>query len=213
MCATSWGSLCILSVATSAVRAAVPGDLTAGQCVLYRATFPSLSCLRSFVLSPTGPSRVDRSAWRSSSRYAGAVLIWFSLLWNCSQRAEHNWFKHGPDRQLNLGKVRMFNYAWPGARKGTSASRPMVTKLPPALRGQRRPSSLSQHWQPTHWPSVPLPQRNLEMRPCVVVRRRSESASSDLYAAISKFSKALLAKVFLRISSPAIAWVMPWRLP
>jgi hypothetical protein len=39
-----------------------------------------------------------------------------------------------------------------------------------------------------------------------------QSASKDLYAAISKFSNVLLAKLFLRISSPEAEWAMACRL-
>jgi hypothetical protein len=56
-------------------------------------------------------SRVDRSAWCSSSRYAGADPHLVSLCsWNCSSKGRTQLFKHGARPQLNRGKVRMFNY-------------------------------------------------------------------------------------------------------
>jgi hypothetical protein len=77
----------------------------------YRATFPSLSCLRSLVLSQPVLSRVDPSAWCSSSPSAGADPHLVSLCSrNCSSKGRTQLFKHGARPQLNRGKVRMFNY-------------------------------------------------------------------------------------------------------
>src|SRR5947208_5723851 len=69
----------------------------------YRATFPSLSCRRSFVLSQPVLSRVDRSASCSSSPSAGADRRLVSLCsWKHSQANNkdvscclcHRWLNH-----------------------------------------------------------------------------------------------------------------------
>src|ERR1700674_1486353 len=77
----------------------------------YRATFPGLSCLRSFVLSQPVLSRVDRSAWCSSNPSAGADFHLILCSWNCSLKGPNATVQAGASAQLNRGKVRIFNYA------------------------------------------------------------------------------------------------------
>src|SRR5712672_3609005 len=76
-----------------------PGDLRPVSACRYRATFLGLSCLRSFALSQPVLSRVDRSAWCSSSLSVGADPHLVSLCsWNCSSKARTRLFEHGPER-------------------------------------------------------------------------------------------------------------------